>query len=208
MVCGIYRITNVISGKVYVGSSRNTTKRKYEHFYKLKKGIHHNSHLQSAYDKYGKESFHFMVVEICSDGLLTEREDYWIGHYDSRNPEKGYNLLSADRREVSEETKAKIASANKGNLYNLGKTHTKETKDKISATLSGRVAGPHSEETRRRISEALTGRSLSDEHKLKVSLARRGTKPPPRKGVPHSEETKAKMSASHKARFVELKRRD
>lgn len=60
MNCGIYCITNTIDGKRYIGSSKNTKQRKYKHFYYLKAGTHPNIHLQSSYNKYGKEVFHFV----------------------------------------------------------------------------------------------------------------------------------------------------
>lgn len=45
MKCGIYKIINLINGKVYIGQTINYTKRKSRHFLLLKKGIHHNEYL-------------------------------------------------------------------------------------------------------------------------------------------------------------------
>ena len=47
---GVYRITHVASGKVYVGSCANLYNRKYHHTWSLKKRRHENSELQAAYD--------------------------------------------------------------------------------------------------------------------------------------------------------------
>ena len=85
----IYKITNTVNNKVYIGQTiRNPLLRKEEHFNNLSKGIHHNSHLQSSFNKYG-DVFEFEVIEECPDEKLNEREKYWISFYDTMN--YGYN---------------------------------------------------------------------------------------------------------------------
>ena len=85
----IYKITNTITNKVYIGQTvRNPLLRKEEHFNNLKKGIHHNSHLQSSFDKYG-DVFEFEVIEECPDEKLNEREIALIEEFKSYY--KGYN---------------------------------------------------------------------------------------------------------------------
>lgn len=59
---GIYVITSLIDDKVYVGSALYLKKRINEHKARLAKSIHHNSLLQRAYDKYGKENFIFTII--------------------------------------------------------------------------------------------------------------------------------------------------
>ena len=75
-----------------------------------------------------------------------------------------------------------------------GKTHTEESKQKISEALKGK---PHTEEAKRKMSEALKGKPLSEEHKRKLSEAHKG-KPSGHKGKPHTEEAKRKMSEAIK----------
>lgn len=67
-----------------------------------------------------------------------------------------------------------------------GKTHTAETKAKMSAAHKGR---PHSKEARQNMSKAHKGKTLSNEHKQKLSDAQIG-KP----GKKHTTETKEKIS--------------
>ena len=57
--CGIYKITNIINNKVYVGSAVNVTYRFKTHKRLLKQNKHFNTHLQSSYNKYGKDNFKF-----------------------------------------------------------------------------------------------------------------------------------------------------
>lgn len=44
---GIYKITNIYSGKVYVGQSKNIFKRRMQHFSELERGTHKNAALQA-----------------------------------------------------------------------------------------------------------------------------------------------------------------
>ena len=54
-IVGIYKITNLIDGKVYIGQTVNYNKRKKRHLSSLENGNHHNEHLQRAFDKYGRD---------------------------------------------------------------------------------------------------------------------------------------------------------
>lgn len=85
---GIYKIQNLINGKVYIGQSVHIERRFREHKYSDK----NNSLIHKAIKKYGIENFSFEVIEECDYLLLDEREIYWISHYNSTNKEKGYNL--------------------------------------------------------------------------------------------------------------------
>lgn len=87
----IYRIVCFYSGYLYIGRTSNSSKRCDEHFKSLEKGTHHNIRLQSAYNKYGRDSFYFEVIE---NGLTREqaieREQYWIAHLNTYL--HGYNM--------------------------------------------------------------------------------------------------------------------
>lgn len=87
----IYKIENLINGKVYIGSSKDVYKRIDNHIMRLKGGYHINKHLQSSYNKYGKRGFKFEVIKEVGLGILRRAEQYYILKYDSLNPKKGYN---------------------------------------------------------------------------------------------------------------------
>jgi group I intron endonuclease len=174
MNSGIYSITNSLNGKVYIGSSSNLRRRKYNHWYQLKKGIHPNAHLQNACSKYGRDIFHFTVLEYCEPVCLLSREDFWISQLESNNPDKGYNFTGAQRREHTEETRAKISASRKGKCTG-DKNPSK--RPEVIAKLSGE-------------NNHFFGKSHTEESKAKISVTKIGTR--------HTEETKAKMSAAQK----------
>lgn len=87
-----------------------------------------------------------------------------------------------------------------------GCRHTAETKAAISLQLRGNINSlgkKVSAETRSKLRKILTGRTLSEEHRERISASNKGK----RIGMKHSAETRAKMSASHKRR-LELKRQE
>lgn len=84
MSVGIYKITNKINGKSYIGLSSNIEERFKKHRQKQGEKI-----LYSAFEKYGIENFEFSVLEYCLLEQLAEREKYWIAYYDTYN--NGYN---------------------------------------------------------------------------------------------------------------------
>lgn len=69
---GIYKITNKINGKKYVGQSNNINRRFSEHCLRSEIPI------DIAIQKYGKENFLFEVLEECSLDELDSKEIYWI----------------------------------------------------------------------------------------------------------------------------------
>lgn len=109
-ICGIYKITNTLNGKVYIGQSINVQERFYEHKRKLRLQQHFNKYLQNAYNKHG-EYFEFEVIEECDVSDLDKREMYWIGYYHSDNKQNGYNIMAGGQlnRPCAEQTKALIS---------------------------------------------------------------------------------------------------
>ena len=97
-----------------------------------------------------------------------------------------------------------------------GMHHTKETKEKISEKMKGKMGGKNnpmygkhnSEEAKKKISEKLKGIRRSEETKKKLSEKMKGKmvgKNNPMYGKHHSEETKQKMSESHKGKKLSEK---
>lgn len=88
---GIYKITNLINGKIYIGQSVKIKNRWQQHKQEVKSN-RTNTLLYNAMRKYGLDNFSFEVIEECDKDQLNEREIYWISYYDSFNKEKGYNM--------------------------------------------------------------------------------------------------------------------
>ena len=77
---GIYKITNKINKKSYIGQSRNIEKRWANHK-SASKNINHEGYnypLYNAFRKYGINNFDFSIIEECEIQALNDREKYWI----------------------------------------------------------------------------------------------------------------------------------
>ena len=97
-ICGIYKITNLVNGKVYIGQSTNMERRWKDHKrmfnYKDDGSLKYNYPLYCAFRKYGEENFKFEIIEECSEEELNEKEILYIKQYNSYvrwENSKGYN---------------------------------------------------------------------------------------------------------------------
>ena len=120
----VYLITNTTNNKVYVGSAVTMKKRVDRPYRELNYGYHHNQHLLRSF-QLNPDKFVVTVLEYVDyrgkidDRYLLEREQYWIDYYESRNPDKGYNLkdnfdfnfLTKEQIEKREETHKKTYKA-------------------------------------------------------------------------------------------------
>ena len=92
---GVYKITNTINGKIYVGESTGYPTRFNKHKNRLKRGVHENPGLQTDYDQHSLDVFDFQVIEEhppdADKSLLVERERYFINKY----KEEGKELYNA-----------------------------------------------------------------------------------------------------------------
>lgn len=91
IICGIYKIENLINNKCYIGQSVNI-KRRWKAHKEASKNIKNKTYdfpLYKAIRKYGLENFSFEILEICSENLLNEKEKYYVKYFDSYN--NGYN---------------------------------------------------------------------------------------------------------------------
>lgn len=149
MNSGIYKITNLINNKIYIGSTKNLYQRRIDHFYSLKINKHHNSHLQNSYNKYGTENFVFEILITCHPDMLLWYEqqfsDQWKPEYNKkriaeRNATKRHSTYKGKKRGrkpsslVTNETKEKIKKL--GRM--MGHSVSQNTRDKLSAKLKGR----------------------------------------------------------------------
>lgn len=79
---GIYKITNKVNGKCYIGQSKSIPNRWRQHITDLNNGNHHCFKLQDDYDEYGIVNFSFEVLEICEDeNELTRLEQVYMNKY-------------------------------------------------------------------------------------------------------------------------------
>jgi group I intron endonuclease len=188
MTSGIYKITNTVNQKVYIGSAVDLKRRKKQHF----SGRQTNKILKQAIKKYGVENFKFEVLEECNPDHCVAVEQTFIDYYKRLlGWENLYNLSPTAGNclgvKHSKETRKKVSNATRGNKNpNFGKQHTEATKQKISDAKRGKCVGdknhnfgkPMSEEQKQKISDAKKGKQLSEEHKRKVGDALKGDKNP------------------------------
>lgn len=94
----IYKITNRVNGKVYIGQTRFTVEHRYKQHIKNFNIEHRKQPLYMAFAKYGIENFTVETVEECPIEKLDEREIYWIAKYDSFK--KGYNATQGGKGNI------------------------------------------------------------------------------------------------------------
>jgi group I intron endonuclease len=90
----IYGIKNIISNKIYVGSTTTNKRRKSQHFSDLRNNRHPNKYLQSSFNKYGEDCFEWVVLEEVGNEFLADKEKCWIDCFQSDKAHKGYNLTN------------------------------------------------------------------------------------------------------------------
>lgn len=190
----VYKITCLITGKPYVGQTRQKLNRRIAGHKSSRRG---RPGIDVAIRKYGWENFTVEVIETCPVEKLNEREIFWIRELNSKAP-NGYNLTDGGDGGLnpSEETRAKISanhadfSGAKNGFY--GKRHSEESRAKMSVAKKGKSHKPHSQETRDKISASEKGKHVSEETRAKISSAGKGRK--------LTAETRARMSVAHKGK--------
>ena len=181
-ICGIYIIRNKINNKMYVGQSVNIKARWSQHLDALNKNKHCNTHLQNSWNKYGKVNFEFIIQEECDECNLNKKEKYWIKHNETHDSKYGYNKTYGGEGGIPTDEVRKKMSINRTGEKNamFGKRHSIKTKMKIGKSSKLRIGEKNGFYNKRH----------TDEQKIKWSKIRKGVKP--------SEESRKKMSESHK----------
>lgn len=186
---GIYKITNKINKKYYIGSAYDLYKRFKEHKSALENNRHHNKQLTRFVNKYNINNLNFELLEECSILELECKEQYYISNsknlfnetLDVKSPNRGKKLSKKHKLNISnsiklknikrsEETKQKISKANKGKTGKYERTNEQKCilKNKILNNL----------ERNQKISKALKGRKVN--------------------WINHTEETKQKIGEKNK----------
>lgn len=144
----IYKITDYINGKIYIGQTINTLEKRWKGHCKLSKKDE-QPYFHNSIHSHGKYNFFREVIDFATSmHELNYLEEFWIEFYNSTNRDKGYNSLSVGKNfRHSEESKEKnriahlgfkaspehiqiIKNVNKGNKHRLGIPHSKESLEK------------------------------------------------------------------------------
>ena len=122
---GVYMILCLANNKRYYGESKNLSIRLSQHKSRLRKNMHENLELQRDFNLYGENNFEFSCIYIsrnCSKDERVAMEMELIG----RNKSICYNIISSINRQKE----------NNPFPYGEGRTHTQETRQQISKSLS------------------------------------------------------------------------
>lgn len=207
----IYKITNRINGKLYVGQTTQTLQERWQqHVWDASKPRCRHYPFYRAMCKYGKESFQIeSICEATSIEELNELEQYWISMLQTTDRLRGYNVAPGGYGHLtSAETKQKIKLALIGKMTGpnnprwgkpgtfLGKNHTEETKKLIKQKLIGLLPGDrnpfygqhHTAENRQLMSAIKQKQYIGEGN--------------PFFGKHHSEETIQKIKDSHVGQFA------
>ena len=198
----IYKTTNLVNGKIYVGQHTSKTFNS--------KYLGSGKVLKKAIDKYGIDNFCCEIIEVCNSlEELNEKEIYWISKLQSKEESIGYNIadggnklslsgkhnpMFGKKNAATLETKMKISNSlqkyyETHDGYWKNKTHSDETKKKMSISRTGKKLV-------RRIKDYKPwncGKPLTEEQKQRLRLAHTGKH--------HDITTKEKISNSLKGRI-------
>lgn len=141
----VYKITNKITNKIYIGITNQGSGARYRHHW-YESRIGEPSPIHRSMAKYGEDNFTLEIIDFADTyDELKEKEKYWIKQYNSTDRKIGYNLTE-------------------GGDGTFGRMHSEETKEKIRQKALGRKA---SEETKKKMSEARKG-AVSEKKKAHV----------------------------------------
>jgi group I intron endonuclease len=175
----IYKITNTINGKLYIGETKETNPqtRWKGHKYSIRKG-HGCPLLRSAFQKYGEENFTFEVIQECTKDERFIVEEQKIKEFNTFVP-NGYNATRGGMgggfggKKHSDATKQKMAKATTDKYASL----TAERKEELRQTFINRPRRPLTEEHKQKIRNYRLGlgkgiglgKKLSEENRKKIS---------------------------------------
>lgn len=168
VVSGIYKFTNKINNKCYIGQAQNLKVRVQGHINNSRLNKR-NKHFYCSIQKHGIENFE---VEILQEGKFTKQEldqmeITYIRLFKSQNQKLGYNIRV-------------------GGSTSTGFKHSEESKQLMSKNRKGKG------------SDKLKGRIKSEEHKKKISESKKGKPNYKMRGIVRSVEYRKKSSESHK----------
>lgn len=145
----IYKATNKINGKCYIGQTRHSLEhRKAAHLRCAKKGV--ETHFYQAIRKYGEENFEWEIICSANDKKrLNELETFYIQKYDSIK--HGYNMVDGGDNNIMdiESVKTKHDAI----------MQSPEMRKRISDTMKRKIANGEffTDEHRRKLSESAKG---------------------------------------------------
>lgn len=218
----IYKITNKINNKVYIGQTNISLKKRL--IGHIKDNRRKNNYFHNAIKKYGQNNFIIEHIEYCQNQQeLNEREKYWIKYYKSNNKNFGYNSTDGGQWGA---VNGEIISESLLNSEKYKKSlKSKERSEKIRNALKGvtlkqRFGKEKADEINAKKRKKMEGRKLTDDHKDKIRIAKKASitekdiefmkrvgksnkgKQSSFYGKKHSKETLQKISKNRKGKLI------
>lgn len=177
----IYKATNRINGKAYIGLTENIRTRRVTHLYEVENGCDYYFH--RAMRKHGADVFDWEIIATCNTReeagdletkLIKQHDTYHNGYNSTTGGENGYKM-------------------------------SKETRKKMSIAHTGIAKGATSEATKKKIAASLTGYKHTNEFKIQKSITNAG-KNNPNYGNTWTNEQKENLSAKRSVPWSEARR--
>lgn len=116
IISGIYKISNILDNRKYIGSAENINGRWQRHLSCIKRDKHHSAKLQNWCNKYSINYLIFEIIEVCTKDVLLIREQWYLDNV--VDWKRDWNICriagNTSGRLCSKETKARISKAHKG----------------------------------------------------------------------------------------------
>lgn len=130
---GVYKITNTLDGKFYVGASKDLNARKLKHFRINEPNNYRGvNEMHREMLRVGRDKFVFEVLEECSTEKLDEKEEYYIEKL--KAVELGYNVSS--KAKPMHDKKISEAHGNRLREWNLKQWENEEYRKNKSLEAS------------------------------------------------------------------------
>ena len=129
-ICGVYKITNTVTGDFYIGSSKNIKQRWAAHKHQSVWKNYPNSQMYLDMQKYGVDKFVFEVLEEVEPEELKEKEQQFI---ETLKP--AYNQMNANGWDIERRKESKRKANNKYKKSDKGKESNRKSCNKYNNQL-------------------------------------------------------------------------
>lgn len=169
-VKGVYVLVNREIQQFYIGSSNNIGERFYHHRGALRRGVHKNERLQSAWQEHGEDAFVFLIVQpVHSTDEIRPAEQAWLDASEAHL--RGYNRSSTTHGAGWQYTPEQVARLSD---VHRGKPKTPEHRAAMVAARA-RIAPEVRQGWAAAAGRAGRGKPKSAEHRRKIGAAQLGS---------------------------------
>ena len=209
----IYKYTNQINGKIYIGQTcKSLSERAGVNGYGYKKC----TLFWRAIQKYGWDNFKSeILLDNLSQNEANQKEQEMIQHYHSAEKQYGYNLSLGGNSVYPNEVVGQLISTKLKLYYSdisnrrygeanpmYGKKMSEETRRKLSEMRKGKsFSQEHKDNLRKAIAHINLGRHASEETRKKLSIINAGVNNS-FYGKHHTEETKQQLRQSQPCKKI------